>query len=653
MDTKELNKIAKKLNEADKAYYNTGHPVLTDQEYDSLRGLLHFHDSQHPYFEKIGDKPSSSWEKANHDIPMGSLEKIHTEEDFIKWAEKYPDEILIIQPKIDGLSLGQKFEIEENESKFVQAISRGDGIIGEDISLNVQKMIGFVENPFIMLSEEIWKNSNFSVRCEIILNKTDLDRINSISQEDPYKNCRNAASGISRRLDGKFCKYLSMLYYDILTENPLDEDEKIELLKTLGFNTVPYSTGNAKKMVELYKKFKEGRDLLPYGIDGMVIKINSWKKQQELGVVNGRPKGQIAWKFDPPGSAAYLRSVTWEIGRTGVITPLGHVDPVDIEGSVISKVTLHNIAEIKRLGVGIDDTIMLIKAGDIIPKIISVIEHKECPIEIPTECPCCGSLLLNNGTQLFCENDFCSAKELQRILHFIKTVKIDEFGEALANELYIKGKLKSIIDIYNLKPDDIACVESWGEKSAQTIIGNINKTQKMSPSLFLSSLGIPSLSTSTAEDLWNKYSDLNKIRTASIEDICTIKGYSTISATKIVDGLKKIGAQIDSLLKHIELQDTSTGGKLIGQSFCFTGEMTNTRSFYQALVTKHNGKNDSTVTKTTTYLVCNSNKGSSKSRKAEQYGVKIINEDDFMKIVGETIDSKPKLITKSLFEEEN
>jgi len=641
--------IVKKLLEADKAYYNTGLPIMEDQEYDALRATLKAQDPNHPYFEKVGEKPASLWEKASHEIPMGSLEKVHTEEDFRKWAAKHPKGTnYIIQPKMDGLSLSQRYD----SGVFAQAITRGDGITGEDISPNVRKMVGFNERPLPVLAE-FGVKTDFSTRCEIILQKTELGRINSAVPE-PYKNCRNAAAGITRRLDGKFCKYLSLYYYDVLTEDSLmNEDEKIEFLRRLGFNSVPYSLGDIDKMVAIYNKFKGGRDKLPYGIDGMVIKINSRQTQQDLGEVNGRPKGQIAWKFDPPGAATTLNQVTWEVGRTGVITPLGWVEPVEIDGSTISKVTLHNVAEIKRLGIGIEDLVTLVKCGDIIPKIMSVLEHKNKAIEIPTRCPTCNEILVNDDIRLMCVNDFCDAKTFQRILNFIKVNKIDSFGESLAEKLFESGKLVSISDIFKLKIEDISSIEGWGAKSAETIINNINGIRKMNPTVFLASLGIPSLSTSTAEDLWKKYGDLNKVRTASVEDICTIKGYSDISATKIVEGLKKFNVQTDLLLEHIQLQEaTNTGGKLSGQAFCFTGEMINTRSFYQALVTKHGGKNDSSVTKTTTYLVCNENKGSSKSRKAEQYGCKIINENQFMDLLGESIPHQPKLVTKSLFDEE-
>jgi DNA ligase (NAD+) len=382
-----IDEIVQKLVNADDAYYNSGHSTMPDQEYDSLREYVRSKDPNHPYFEKVGDKASSLWVKQTHLIPMGSLEKVHSEEEFVKWAGKFPDEIFIMEPKVDGLSLSENYEF----WKFVQAITRGDGEVGEDITPNVRKMDGFKDPDLEILGIEGPQipDGLFSARCEIILKKKDLDRINSsLPAKDVYKNCRNAASGISRRLDGKYCKYLNRLFYDILTPEPLDEDEKIELLKKMLMPTIPYGLGDMKKMIEYFNKFKESREKIPYGIDGVVVKINSWKKQCELGSNKGRPKGQIAWKFDPPSAATYLLKVTWEVGRTGVITPLGWVEPVEIEGSTISKVTLHNIAEIKRLGVSIGDLVMMIKAGDIIPYVVKVIE----PIYICPECGFKGSL---------------------------------------------------------------------------------------------------------------------------------------------------------------------------------------------------------------------------------------------------------------------
>jgi DNA ligase (NAD+) len=346
-----------------------------------------------------------------------------------------------------------------------------------------------------------------SLRCEMVVFKEDLNRINStLLPEDQYKNCRNAASGICRRLDGKFCDYIHLIFYDFVEENGIgkSEVEKLQILEVLGFPVVHYKCFEKKDLEFITQEFndtKHIRESLPFGIDGMVIKLDSYQLQNEMGFSSRRPKGQIAWKFDPPSAATTLNSVTWELGRTGVITPLGHVEPIEIDGSVIEKSTLHSLAEIKRLNIGIGDVVMLIKAGDIIPQITTVLNHKDNPIIIPNKCPSCHQELKNNGVQLFCENGKCPGKFLLRILNFIKVVKIDDFGKALATYLFEQGKLLSIGDIYKLKVEDISTIPGWGFKSANTVINNINNARSMSPSVFLSAIGVPSLSEVTAIDL--------------------------------------------------------------------------------------------------------------------------------------------------------
>jgi len=622
-----------------KDYYQAGTSNLSDQDYDTLEDFIKKQDPDHPALAKIGHEPSPIWEKGIHNIPMGSLNKCTTTEEFEKWGQKFLNDTFVLQYKLDGLSLSLDYE----KGKFIQAITRGDGLKGEIISSNVRLMRGFKENI---------SDFSGSIRAEILIFKNNFERINSIlSEEKKYSNARNAAAGISRRLDGMYCQYLNIIYYDIL--KPLSEDEKINELEKMGLPTPFCKKGSLKDMINIFEKIKNSREQIPFNIDGVVIKICSLETQKKLGSLNNKPKFQIAWKFDPPGAITELLHVSWEIGRTGNITPVAHFKPVDIEGTTVRNSTLHNIAEIHKLKIGIGDIITIVKRGDIIPKIESVLEHHNKPIEIPTRCPCCNEILVNDDTRLMCVNDICDAKNFQRIMNFIKITKIEGFGGALAEKLYDIGKLRSISDIFSLKQEDIAGIEGWGERSARNILANLALLRhSLDPITFLASMGIPTLSTSTAEDLWAKYGSINKILGATIEDICTIKGYSTVSATKIVQGLRFWAPQIQAILGQIELQIVSSGGRLAGKSFCFTGEMSQPRSFFQGLVTKHGGKNDPTVTKTTTYLVCNENKGSSKSRKAEQCGVKIINEQQFLDLLGETTPKKPKLVTVSMFEED-
>ena len=624
MNKTEINSIVEKMVKAREAYYNTGTSVMSDQEYDALEASLVQHDPLNPILEKVGHTPSETWVKGQHNIPMGSLEKGHSQQDIRKWAKKYKDQKFIMQLKLDGLSVSLDYEGEV----FKRALVRGDGVEGEDISDNVRLMKNFKEDIE-------YGGPEVSVRAEMIISKEDFERINlSLSEKDKYSNPRNAASGISRRLDGKYCKYIQLIFYDI--SEPVDEDKKLEMLEFIGLPIPsPHKIGDLETIISAFEKFKLIRPTLPFDIDGVVVKVCSNAVQQAEGAIRNRPKAQRAWKFEPPGAVTTLLKVVWDVGRTGVVTPLAWLEPVQIEGSKISRVTLHNVDFIKKSNIGINDLIMLEKAGDVIPYFRSVIEHKGMPVEIPTHCPCCHAELVNDGIKLMCPNDACPRKNFNRILNWIKVAEIDTFGESLAEELSMVGKLNKIADLYRLTRQDISDLEGWGDLSADTIIKNIDKIRILKPTVFLAALGIPKISGSTAEELLKAFGSIESLMEKSVEDIIKLKGFSDVSANNVVAGIAKYKDEICDLLTIVSLEDKKeASGKLSGMSFVFTGAMVQPRSFYQKLVEKNGGKNLSTVTKETTYLVCNENKGSSKSVKAEQFGVKIISEQEFLDIVG-------------------
>jgi DNA ligase (NAD+) len=611
----ELKIAVEKIFKAKKDYYQKGTSDLSDQEYDALESYIKTTSPNHPILSLVGHNPAPGWKKDKHFIPMGSLNKCHTVEDFNKWASNYRNEKFITQLKLDGLSLSLDYE----NSCFLKALTRGDGLEGEDISINVQLMKGFFKKI---------ENFSGSLRAEILLDQIDFETINNILPEkEQYSNARNAAAGISRRLDGIFSQYLHLCYYDIMES--LDEDLKINKLNKLNLFTPHNVVGTLQEMIQSYENIKNIRKVLPFNIDGVVIKVCSKNVQQAGGSINNRPKAQIAWKFDPPGALTQIEDVSWEVGRTGIITPLAHLKPVNIEGTIIKNSTIHNIAEISRLKLGIGDTVMLVKCGDIIPKITSVIEFKGVKIQIPTVCPSCGGPLENDGIRLFCRSDVCPAKNHYRIMNWIKVVGIDNLGESTIDALEKVSVIKSIKDIYGLTISGIACV-TGGEKSAEKVFTNIQGTKILPLQKFLAGIGIPSLSTKTAGDLVDNFKTIEGILAITVDDLNKIKGYSDISSNAIVIGLNNFKKEILDLLTVVQIDSGPAGGKLSGMSFCFTGNLAHPRPFYQALVTKNGGKNDSSVTKTTTYLVCNENKGSSKSMKAEKCGVKIINEQQFI-----------------------
>jgi len=654
----ELKEAVKKLAQAKSEYYGpTGRTTLSDQEYDALEEMVRKIDPDHPILQKIGSKPTSPWEKSDHIILMGSLNKVHSDVEFQSWTMKFqPDTKYVAQPKLDGLSIELKYD-----GELLEAVTRGNGTTGENIYVNALKMKSVPHQIPIRCS----------VRAEIILPKKDFIKINDCLPEDErYSNERNAASGISRRLDGMFCQYLQVIAYDILKESEINgkdinEIDKPSMLSELGFTVPETYVGTTTAMLGALAKFRMHRDKYPYCMDGVVIKVDSAHTQKTFGLVEGKPRAQIACKFDPPGAITQFLHEEWPVGRTGVVTPLANLKPVEIEGSIISKATLHNIAEIKRLGIGRGDTVMVVKAGDIIPKIVSVLKHEGNPIEIPTHCPDCRAPLENDDIKLICNNEGCPSRKFFRIMNWIKVVTIDGLGESLVDKLFNAGPeregkfiIKGIADLYRLKESDIASIEGWGDKSATTIIENIQRTRIMEPTIFLAAIGIPGISHRTAEDLLKKFKTIEGVLQASKKDISTMKGYSDISSTSILEGLKKYEKEIRNLMKLINLSGkTQSEGNLAGKSFCFTGAMAQPRTVYQKQVKANGGETPSTVTKDLDYLVCNEDKGSSKTVKAKKFGVKIITEQEFLNMVGDIpveispVDKTPKIENIPLFKD--
>lgn len=644
MDQAELDSIVKKKVEADYTYYTLSRPIMKDPEYDALRELIRSVEPDHPTLYKVGHEPSPLWRSAKHNIHMGSLDKCNTEEEYRKWSSKYErgtDEDFIIEHKLDGLSASLDYA-----EVFTRGATRGDGIEGEDISPNIRRMHNFIEKiPF-----------TGSIRAEILLSKRDFERINIVLPEDEkYENPRNAAAGIARRLDGRFCQYLYLVAYNIEAPAlPVTECAKLMLLLEWGFKVPPFAVGRTDIMVRTYNEIKEKRKTLTTDIDGTVIKVNDLAIQLKAGMSQNRPRAQIAWKFDPPGAATVFLEEEWDVGRTGIVSPVALLEAVKIEGSTIRRATLHNVAEIKRLGIGRGDVVMLVKRGDIIPKVTAVIEHKGNPLIIPTKCPSCFSELENDGTRLFCHNDNCPGRNFHRILNWIRVTDIEQFGEALARALQARERLNRISDIYRLTKEQVSQMGGWGESSAETIIENINGTRTLKPEVFLAGIGIPGISDRTSEELLKAFDTVEKLMSATEEDVAALKGFSTISAATVVSGLKKYGPEIIELLGVIKLGKQEQGGLLAGLSFCFTGAMEKPRAYYQKLVADNGGRNMSAVTKDLTHLVCDEDKGSSKSQKAMKLGTKVITSQEFIVMIGgEVTETKkePSLELPSLFDE--
>lgn len=625
-----INRWLKQLDEYEHAYYNA-EPIIDDAKYDALKDMvLRQLPPDHPRLSKIGHPVSSAWSKKKHIIPMGSQNKVSSEKAIQEWINKTLNNLglkeaeFILQHKIDGFSL----EVCYSSGKIDSAQTRGDGIIGENIIENARL--------FRQLPSIIPIKNNVVVRGEGVLYKKDYEYVQKKKMEDEkvsYKNARNAASGISRRLDGKFSKFLRVIAYDI-NAKVSKETEKIEALNKLGFFTVKtYLCRTAKEVIELYKSIKDIRKSNPYEFDGLVLKLNDIYLQEKLGVKNNKPEGQIALKFDSEQIITTVKGFKLQIGRTGKITPVVLLEPVDLMGSTIKKASVHNFSLMAEIGIGKGAEVVIKKKGDIIPQVTEVLNEGD-PFEIPETCPSCGGPLKNDGVNIWCLNDICRERDINKIVYWIKTLDMKGFSGKFVQKLWDLGKLRNISDIYKLNPDDFISVEGIGEKTIRSFFKIIKSTSEMYLDKFITALGIPSCSKSTAEILVTEFGSWDKIVSIKPNDLSKLFGFAEISSINICKGISEVSDMASDLLNVIKIKEKKKGA-LTGKSLCVTGSLSSMgrKEFYE-IVEENGGIAKNSVSEGLDYLVTNDNNMSNKMRKAKKYKIKTINEEEFIKMIG-------------------
>lgn len=621
-----LKKLSQKIKKAKEAYYNS-QPIISDEEYDALIDELRQKDPTNPLLSEIGEKPpeDSRLKKVKHTIPMGSLNKVNETEEFERWAGKHQVEyekklLFSLQMKLDGISV----EIVYKGGVLVQAITRGDGIEGEDITHNVQLM---------RIPKRLTTDEDLNLRGEILLSKGDFKRYFS---EGGYANPRNTVAGLSRRKDpDPRVKYMDILFFDVAGKEFESEKEKMEFLsRRLKLATSEYKRCGIDNAKQWYDYYVENRETFPFEMDGLVLKIDDIEFQESLGVQSNRPKGQIAWKFASEMRETEVIDVKWEVGRTGRITPVAHLKPVGIGGVEIRKATLHNASNVKRLGI-VSGTVVLVKrAGDVIPQIHDSVSLGGEP-KVPDKCPVCNEPTSFEGEYLLCNWEHCPARTIGDIEKWIKVLEIEEAGTEFVRD--VLGELVSDpADLYMLTVEDLCALPGYKKRKSTKIIKNIQAKKEIPLARFLSALNIPNVSISTFETLVDAgYISLEKIQ--SIEDpgkLASIPGIGEITAEAIVDGLRAKERLVSRLIENGVSAIEKVQGKLSGSSFCFTGTLQIRRGDAAKLVEQMGGIVKSSVSKGLSYLVqSNPNSMSGKSKKARDYGTKIIGEEEFLKLV--------------------
>jgi DNA ligase (NAD+) len=645
-------------------YHVLNDPEVTDTMYEGLMDQLRKIELEHPGLvvpesptQRVAGKPLEKFEKVIHSVPQWSFNDAFTTEDMLDWEERIlkilekelgqrpADLSYVCELKIDGLHMVLTYR----DGMLETAATRGDGKVGENVTQNVRT----IQSVPIALRERI----NLVAEGEVWLGKTMLEKINAerkITGELLFANPRNAAAGTIRQLDSQVVadRKLHLTAYDISGDNaPPTQEEELKKLKALGFKTDTnwQVCKTMAEVLEFYESWQEKKMHEEFWIDGVVIKVNQKKYQNALGFTGKAPRWAIAFKFPAEQGTTKIKEVYWQIGRTGALTPVALMKPVKLVGTTVTHATLHNFDEIKRLGVRVGDMVVVQKAGDVIPKIIRVLEKlrtgEEKLIRPPRKCPLCGGEVgkhSNEEVALYCLNVKCFAQELGRITHFVskKAFDIDHLGEKIIEQLVQDGLVKDAADLFILTVGDLEPLERFAEKSAKNLVEAVAAAREVTFARFINSLGISNVGEETAEDLAEHFKTLEKLTLASIEDLYQVYGVGEKVASSVVAYFadKQNQDYIKKLLQNgvkIKKQETrnKTMGKLAGQTFVLTGTLSLlSRDEAKAKIKALGGEVSESVSKNTAAVIAGVEAGG-KLAKAQKLGVHVISEVEFLEML--------------------
>lgn len=659
---KRVEELTNILNDANYKYYVLDEPTITDQEYDKYLRELEELEQKYKEFarddsptKRVGGEVLDSFKKVTHKIQMMSLSDVFSESEVVNFDERIKKEGIrpqyVCELKIDGLSVSLLYE----HGKLVRAATRGDGVVGEDITHNVKT----IKSVPLTLNEDI----DIEVRGEIYMSKKSLEKVNLErikNGEKPLQNARNGAAGSIRQLDSKVAAKRGLDVWIYHLPNPLDYGihthyEALEFMKKLGFKTNPNNrlVNNINEVLEFISEKNAERKSLPYDIDGIVIKVNNIDQQQELGFTAKYPKWATAYKFPAEEVLTRLNDIIFTVGRTGQITPNAVLDPVIVMGSTIARATLHNENYIKEKDLRIGDIVSIRKAGDVIPEVVEVKKERrtgnEKNFEMIHNCPICGTTLVKKEGQVdyFCLNEHCPTRKIESLIHFAErdAMNIDGLGEKIMEDFFNFSFIRTIPDIYLLQThrEDLTRLEGYGEKSVTKLLEAIEKSKSNSLEKLLFGLGIPHVGSKTAKIIASHYHNIDNIIKATLEDLSSINDIGEIIAKSIVDYFQKEDNKIIiERLKQYGINMNYLGQKIIkdetfyGKTFVLTGTMTEyKRDEAKNLIENYGGKTSSSVSKKTDVVIAGAEPGS-KYDKAVELGITIWSEEDFKKNIEES-----------------
>ncbi len=663
---KRIEKLRKEIQHHDYLYYVLNKPEISDAAYDSLKRELIELEKQFPEFitpdsptQRVGGPPLKEFKKVRHKIPMLTLQDAFSKEEMRDWLKRMerlltPSEFknldFFAELKMDGLATSLIYK----DGILVRGATRGDGFTGEDITQNV-KTIKCI--PLRLRLEALPKKyrapKEIEIRGEIYMTKKAFEELNKEQKrkgEEPFANPRNAAAGSVRQLDPKITAKRKLAFYGYDTVSDFGQkthQENHEIIRTLGIPENPFNRHckSLEEVIKFHSEIAKKREKLPYEIDGIVVNVNDDAIFEKLGFVGRAPRGAIAFKFPGIQATTKVKDIVVQVGRTGKLTPVAILEPVRVGGVTISRATLHNFDWLEKLDVRIGDTVIVQRAGDVIPEVLQALPSlrtgKEKKFKIPQKCPVCSSKLIRKPGEVdfYCSNKNCFALRRRFLYHFVskKAFNIVKLGPKIIDRFIEEGLISNAIDIFKIKKEDIASLFRFGEKSAQNLINSIERAKKIPLSRFIFALGIRHVGEETANDLANHFGSIERLKKASFEEINSIPDIGDVVAKSIFDffrnkeNLKLIDGLIKAEVKIIKPEKIET--KLKGLTFVFTGALkTMTRDEAKEKVRLLGGDVSSSVSKETDYVVCGESPGS-KYEKAKKLGVKIISEEEFLKMI--------------------
>lgn len=669
---KRIDKLKAEINRYRYAYHVLDKSLISDEALDSLKKELFDLESRYPEFitkdsptQRVGGKPLPEFKKVKHGTRMISLNDAFSKQDILEWLTRlknyfgskvdFGKDGFYCDLKMDGLAMELIYE----EGLFVSGSTRGNGLIGEDVSENLKT----IDAIPLKLEEESGYPKKFIARGETFLTKKEFERMNKEQERSggkPYANPRNVAAGSIRQLDPKIVasRKLDFYAYDVVTEGYKTKAEEYAALNKYGLKTNPHGivARNIEEIFEFHEKVLKMRERLAYEIDGIVISVNNNAKYTEAGIIGKTPRAGIAYKFSPKEATTIVEAIEIQVGRTGVLTPVAVMRPVSVGGVTITHATLHNADEIERLGLKVGDTVIVSRAGDVIPQITKVLPEfrtgKEKKFKIPERCPVDGSRVARDGVAYKCSNKYCGARHREQLYHFVSRggFNIDGLGPKILDRFLDEGLIVDAADIFTVKQGDVEALPRFGEKSAENVIREIEERKSVPFARFIYSLGIIHVGEETAITLANIfpdkktghlsvskflkfYGDLSPEKLQEVQDIgpkvaeSILEWFKEKRNTKFLEKLESAGVGIELLAPSAKLE------KLKGLSFVITGSMDSmSRELAKQKIRELGGDVSESVSSKTSYLVAGAEPGS-KYKKAKQLGIKIVDETAFLKFL--------------------